>query len=234
MYKVISLLVLMVYTASRSVLGCSVPEGGFKSPEPEDIVSYSDIVAVGNVTAISPLDPLYGDNFPNMTYGATVDVFCSYKGGPLPSAIKIGGAGFVPGHCTSKDLVPGQHYVLFLRFVEFLYNSTGSNVYEQTETAVPKSKLGNFLGVCDLNMQYPVAGGNMAVRQTDIDCPQATKLSTCKRRVYPSNDMDQISTVNTQDAVKMGSEKGTTTPSGGAVGITSSLTFLVLFLTNVV
>ena len=76
-----------------TVLGCSPPEGGYVPPTPAEKVFYSQYVVIGNVTSISPEDPLYGNMDMNTTYGASVFVQCLYKGKPLPGRITIGGAG---------------------------------------------------------------------------------------------------------------------------------------------
>ncbi|XP_053378023.1 uncharacterized protein LOC123528829 isoform X1 [Mercenaria mercenaria] len=155
--------------------GCSEPEGGYKEPTPASNVFFSKHVVVGEVTEIIRPDPLFGDTFDNSTYGASVTVQCTYKGGPLPGSIQIGGAGFIPGHCTSMDLVKGQKYVMFLNAKE-----ENSDSYQQTpeQPAVSKSKLMDYLNVCDLYMQYPEENGIPLKRKV---CPQESKLDTCQR-----------------------------------------------------
>ena len=74
--------------------GCSIPEGGFTDPSMEDLVHYSDIVVVGRVTEIIDDPSFWGStSYVDTTYGAKVDVRCSYKGGVLPRIITIGEAG---------------------------------------------------------------------------------------------------------------------------------------------
>ncbi|XP_060582532.1 uncharacterized protein LOC132738929 isoform X1 [Ruditapes philippinarum] len=85
-------------------------------------------------------------------------------------------SGFIPGHCTSMDVEVGKHYVLFLKGKQ-----EGDDFYEQSpgQTAAPKSKLMDYLNVCDLFMEYPQEHGMMINRPV---CPPASKLDTCKRR----------------------------------------------------
>lgn len=156
--------------------GCSIPEGGYKEPTPADNVYYAKHVVVGEVTEILRPDPMFNDMYGNSTYGAMVTVQCTYKGGPLSGRITIGGAGFIPGHCTSMDVEVGKHYVLFLKGKQ-----EGDDFYEQSpgQTAAPKSKLMDYLNVCDLYMEYPQEHGMMINRPV---CPPASKLDTCKRR----------------------------------------------------
>ncbi|XP_045164373.2 uncharacterized protein LOC123528603 [Mercenaria mercenaria] len=153
--------------------GCSEPEGGYKEPTPADNVFYSKHVVVGEVTELLQPDPIFEDMYGNSTYGAMVTVRCTYKGGPLPGRIQIGGAGYIPGHCSSKDLEKGKKYVLFLRGKE-----ENGHSYEQSQIAVLEDELKNYLNVCDLHMQYPEEKGMALERPV---CPAASKLDTCKR-----------------------------------------------------
>ena len=61
----------------------------------EDLVHFADSVVVGKVTEIIPDPSLASYEVP--TYGATIDVRCSYKGGlghrSIPETITIGEAG---------------------------------------------------------------------------------------------------------------------------------------------
>lgn len=85
-------IVIFVVTIVTLVSGCSEPEGGYVEPTPADKVFYSTNVVVGTVTELIP-DPIYRDMYGNSTYGATVRVRCSYKGGVLGDSITVGGAG---------------------------------------------------------------------------------------------------------------------------------------------
>ncbi|XP_060582533.1 uncharacterized protein LOC132738929 isoform X2 [Ruditapes philippinarum] len=84
-------------------------------------------------------------------------------------------SGFIPGHCTSMDVEVGKHYVLFLKGKQ-----EGDDFYEQSpgQTAAPKSKLMDYLNVCDLFMEYPQENGFPLKRKV---CPEVSKISPCKR-----------------------------------------------------
>lgn len=165
-------MITYILGALTVVYGCSEPEGGYQEPTPADNVYYSKHVAVGEVTDLVHPDPMFGDMY-GSTYGAMVNVQCTYKGGPLPARIQIGGAGFIPGHCSSKELEKGKKYVLFLEG-----KRENEDMYEQSQPAVLKDKLMDYLRVCDLNMEYPVENGIVLKR---AECPRASKLDTCQR-----------------------------------------------------
>ena len=69
-------------------LGCD--PSSWVEPTFERKIHYAKIIAFGNVTEILKKDPadLVGE-----TYGAKVYIQCTYKGGPMPGWITIGGAG---------------------------------------------------------------------------------------------------------------------------------------------
>lgn len=72
--------------------GCSVPAGGYKEPTPAENVHFANYVVVGEVTDLIRPDPMFKSIY-DSTYGAMVNVHCTYKGVPLPARIQIGGAG---------------------------------------------------------------------------------------------------------------------------------------------
>ncbi|KAH3893387.1 uncharacterized protein LOC127867642 [Dreissena polymorpha] len=152
-----------------TVYSCPEPNGGLKTPSPPEITAQSDYVIVGEVTEILQRDPLHV-NEKNVTYGAMVTVHCTYKGGPLTRRITIGGAGLVPGECFSTDLEKTT-YVMFLRLVDTL-----QNLYTQTYTAEPRSRIEQYLGLCNLTMQYPIHGG-MVIKGSE--CPPVVPVGDC-------------------------------------------------------
>ena len=79
--------------------GCS-PEA-WVTPTLESKAHYADIIAIGEVTRIDPKDP---GNFVGNTYGAYVQVQCTYKGGLLGDVIEIGGVG--------EWLIPEKRYLI--------------------------------------------------------------------------------------------------------------------------
>lgn len=209
------------------ISGCSPPEGGFKEPTPAEIVHYAEHVVVGEVTEILRPDPRYGDMYKDSVYGAMVTVQCTYKGSPLPGRIKIGGAGFVPGLCTAKHLEKGIHYVLFLH-----EKRQNEDMYEQSNTAVNKSQIGDYLGVCGLELVYPEEKGITLQRKS---CPPVSKLDNCQQ--YGIN-ISSPKPVNLDNQTKTPPQKGqesietrqqnagaveNTTPKGDAAHVMTSL-----------
>jgi len=56
--------------------------------------------------------------------------------------------GYIPGHCTSKDVELDNEYIMFL-------TARSDGIYEQVEVAAPVSRLMEYMGICNLDMQYP-------------------------------------------------------------------------------
>ena len=79
---------LIFGTLVTFIIGCS-PEG-WVEPTLESKSHYATVIVIGKVTEIYPQDPA---NMVGETYGANVQVQCTYKGGILGDTIKIGGAG---------------------------------------------------------------------------------------------------------------------------------------------
>lgn len=218
--------VILIGITFTTVHGCSPPEGGFVEPTPAEIVHYASHVAVGEVTDILNPDPLYSDMF-GSTYGAMVTVQCTYKGTPLPGRITIGGAGFIPGHCEAQPLDKGVKYVLFLQ-----EKREAENIYEQSHPAVNKSSLGDYLGVCNLDLQYPEEKGMVLKRK---ECPPPSQLDSCQRYTVDSSVVQPVS-VDAQpkqqsESTKQqaaDSTKGTGNDGGGAAQITTSLAAILV------
>lgn len=61
----------------------------------------------------------------------------------------------MPGHCFSKDLENDQEYILFLNALE-----GRDDLFEQSQGADLATNLMEYMGVCDLNMQYPAGRWN--------------------------------------------------------------------------
>ena len=75
-------------TLIHFIYACS-PEARVE-PTLESKSHYAEIIAIGTVKSIIKQDPA---DMVGKTYGAKVEIQCTYKGGVLPGMITIAGAG---------------------------------------------------------------------------------------------------------------------------------------------
>lgn len=194
------------------IYGCS-PEG-WVEPTLESKAHYAKLIVIGKVTKIYPQDPA---NMVGETYGASVYVQCTYKGGILGDSIKIGGAGFIQGMCDSKDLVLNKRYILFLD-----EKQDGQDWYLQSGAAEDANRDSDLVKMCNLTMEYPRENGFTLPRK---QCKEASTPKTCKRYEEPKVVAGRKPVIETQ----LGDAE-TTTPADGACSVIASLGLLVTSL----
>ncbi|KAL3851838.1 hypothetical protein ACJMK2_015540 [Sinanodonta woodiana] len=224
---------ILIFAVLGTAWGCSPPEGGYVEPTAAEIVFYADYVAIGRVTQIITPDPVYGDIHSSI-YGAELLLSCQYKGGNMPKIITVSGAGFIPGHCTTKDLNYNTEYILFL-------SKRDNGYFEQTSTAHNATELDKFLKVCKLALKYPIGITPDVLKvqcqapKTSSDCesydPSASTpvpTSPFPEPVVSVSPEHVLHVEKAQGPKKEAEQKGpiTTTPASGS-GATNHYVFLL-------
>ncbi|XP_067684662.1 uncharacterized protein [Haliotis asinina] len=100
---------LLLFAYVYLCLGCSPPEGNYTEASIEEKMYYSDSFVYGKVRAIYKGGYMY-----DTLYTVDVEVYCTFKGSPLPQRINITEAGYEPGLCISNNFTVGGVYFIFL------------------------------------------------------------------------------------------------------------------------
>ena len=109
MDKILPCLIILGCYLNLTIAWCPLPNNAL-----EDLVHFADVVVVGTVSQIIP-DPS-PSTYEEPSYGAKIDVRCSYKGGlfprRIPGTITIGEAGETKAFCCCCCC-----FILRLRYV---------------------------------------------------------------------------------------------------------------------
>lgn len=123
----------------------------------DEILYRSPIVVLGKVVE-------HHTNKPQVpgVYAAELDVYCIYKGGPLPVKINITHAGVVPGVCFSTNYSIDSEVLAYLQSHE---DGTLTPTYKEH----PSSYKDEIFVNCGISIEYP---GRLTQDTAHYDCDQ--------------------------------------------------------------
>ncbi|XP_041347737.1 uncharacterized protein LOC121367552 isoform X2 [Gigantopelta aegis] len=130
--------------------GCSPPENGvIEPPEMTTKFHFSTYVVYGKVTGINP-----GSYDYDSLYTTEMDVYCVFKGGPIPKKISITYSGFEPGLCRANNYTVGGLYIAYMD------DGDGPGVYRSSqgyeEDIGEDQTLDDVPMICGVVVDYPI------------------------------------------------------------------------------
>ncbi|XP_071082221.1 uncharacterized protein [Haliotis cracherodii] len=165
---------LLLFAYVYMCLGCSPPEGNYTEPTIEEKMYYSDSFVYGKVIEIYKGGYMY-----DSLYTAGVEVYCTFKGSPLPQRINISEAGYEPGLCVSNNFSVGGEYFIFLDQVGDKLRPS----YNEFLLSDEAPELDDIPVYCEHDINYPI-GVNEAVAVKQ--CPEPyPDYANCIKYVEP-------------------------------------------------
>ncbi|KAL8587142.1 hypothetical protein ACOMHN_026110 [Nucella lapillus] len=152
-------LVMATLLVSQALAGITCPPvDEERDPALEELHYYSDIVVMGKVTERYPTSPSGGgdgggdgsDGTPKPeVYTAELEVYCVYKGNPVPARINITNAGNPPNMCFSSDFEVGLSYVVYLKKI-------GNGKLIPAYAPHPEAYKDELIFICNVTISLPV------------------------------------------------------------------------------
>ncbi|KAK7474142.1 hypothetical protein BaRGS_00034602, partial [Batillaria attramentaria] len=150
-----------------------------EGPSMDELLFKSQVVMMGRVVE------RYSNPQLPTSYTAEVEVFCVYKGGPLPLKVNVTNAGKVPDTCFASNFTIGDEVLAYL-------NRHEDGRFSPTYTESPAGYKDEIFSACGIAIEYP---GNLKPEDATYNCDEDADYlydeATCLR-YQPKDKVEEI------------------------------------------